>query len=157
MPTAPRFHRATIKLANPHTGDLLTVSGVLPGAITTARLRSWDRRAHAHRCGHAGEYETALQQILYSSTSDNPGTEDRLIEVVVNDGANNSNVAAALISVIATNDAPVITVDPSTAYVENAAPVLLSLSASLTDVDNTEFGSRPCRSPPDRFPATATP
>ena len=27
---------ATIKLANPHTGDLLTVSGVLPGPITTA-------------------------------------------------------------------------------------------------------------------------
>ena len=85
------------------------------------------------------EYETALQQILYSSTSDDPGTADRLIDVVVNDGVNDSNVAAALISVTATNDAPVITVDPSATYVEDAAPVLLSPSASLTDLDDTEL------------------
>ena len=42
---------------------------------------------------------------------------------------NDSNVAAALISVTATNDAPVITVDPSATYIENAAPVLLSPAA----------------------------
>ena len=36
MPTAPRLLSATIKLANPQTGDLLTVSGALPGLITTA-------------------------------------------------------------------------------------------------------------------------
>ena len=59
--------------------------------------------------------------------------------MVVNDGANDSNVAAALISVTATNDAPVITVDPSATYVEDAAPVLLSPSASLTDADDTEL------------------
>ena len=85
------------------------------------------------------EYETALQQIFYSSTSDDPGTEDRLIEVVVNDGVNDSNVAAALISVTAMNDAPAITVDPAATYVEDAAPVLLSPSASLTDLDDTEL------------------
>src|SRR4029079_16189383 len=83
--------------------------------------------------------ETALKQILYSSTSDDPGTEDRLIEVVVNDGANDSNRAVAVISVTATNDAPVITVDPSAAYVENAAAVVLAPSATLSDVDDTEL------------------
>ena len=89
--------------------------------------------------GTLAEYETALQQIFYSSTSDDPGTEDRLIDVVVNDGAIDSNVAAALISVTATNDAPVITVDPSATYIEDAAPVLLSPSASLTDADDTDL------------------
>ena len=72
------------------------------------------------------EYETALKQIRYSNTSDDPVAGDRLIEVVVNDGANDSNLAVAIISVTATNDAPVITVDPSAAYVENAAAVVLA-------------------------------
>jgi hypothetical protein len=49
---------------------------------------------------------------------------------VVSDGANNSNLAISIISVTATNDAPVITVDPSAAYVENAAPVVLAPTAT---------------------------
>ena len=130
---------ATITLTNPKPGDLLTVSGVLPGTITPTAYDPGTGVLTLTRHATLDEYETALQQILYSSTSDDPVTEDRLIEVVVNDGANDSNVAAAVISVTATNDAPVITVDPSAAYVENAAPVLLSPSASLTDADDTEL------------------
>ena len=76
--------------------------------------------------GTRAEYEAALTQIRYSNTSDDPVAGDRLIEVVVNDGANDSNLAVAIISVTATNDAPVITVDPSAAYVENAAAVVLA-------------------------------
>ena len=93
--------------------------------------------------GHAtlADYAAALQQIFYSNSGDNPGTADRLIDVVVNDGVNDSNVAAALISVTATNDAPAITVDPSAAYVEDAAPVLLSPSAGLTDADDTDLNA----------------
>ena len=58
---------------------------------------------------------------------------------MVNDGANDSNLAVAVISVTATNDAPVITVDPSAAYVENAAAVVLAPMATLSDVDDTEL------------------
>ena len=58
---------------------------------------------------------------------------------MVNDGANDSNLAVSIISVTATNDAPVITVDPSAAYVENAAPVVLAPLATLSDVDDTEL------------------
>ena len=146
---------ATITLTNPQTGDLLTVSGALPGAIATVGYDPGTGVLTLTGVGTLAEYETALKQIFYSSTSNDPGTEDRLIEVVVNDGANNSNVAAALISVTATNDAPVITVDPSAAYVENAAAVVLAPSATLSDVDDTELNFS--ISPPDRFRATATP
>jgi len=130
---------ATIKLVNPETGDLLTVSGVLPGTITPT---AYDPGTGVLTLtGHAtlDEYETALKQIAYSNTSDDPVTGDRLIEVVVNDGANDSNLAVAIISVTATNDAPVITVDPSAAYVENAAAVVLAPLATLSDVDDTEL------------------
>ena len=80
----------------------------------------------------------ALQQVHYSNDSDNPDTVDRLIEVVVSDGVNTSNVAAAVIGVVAVNDPPILVLEPSAAYVENAAPTALSPLATLTDVDNTE-------------------
>src|SRR6266511_1138748 len=130
---------ATITLANKQTGDVLTVSGVLPGTITPT---AYDPGTGVLTLtGHAtlDEYETALTQIAYSNTSDDPVTGDRLIEVVVNDGANDSNPAGAIISVTATNDAPVITVAPSAAYVENAAAVVLAPLATLSDVDDTEL------------------
>ena len=46
------------------------------------------------------DYEVALRQIHYSNDSNNPDTVDRLVEVVVNDGVNTSNVAAAVIGVV---------------------------------------------------------
>ena len=130
---------ATIKLANPQTGDLLTVSGTLPGTITTAGYDPGTGVLTLTGAGTRADYETALKQIRYSNTSDDPVAGDRLIEVVVNDGANDSNLAVAIISVTATNDAPVITVDPSAAYVENAAAVVLAPTAALSDVDDTEL------------------
>ena len=130
---------ATIKLANPQTGDLLTVSGTLPGTITTAGYDPVTGVLTLTGAGTRADYESALTQIRYSNTSDDPVAGDRLIEVVVNDGANNSNLAVAVISVTATNDAPVITVDPSAAYVENAAAVVLAPTAALSDVDDTEL------------------
>ena len=85
---------ATIKLANPETGDLLTVSGALPGAITTAGYDPVTGVLTLTGAGTLDDYEIALKQIRYSNTSDDPVTGDRLIEVVVNDGANNSNLAS---------------------------------------------------------------
>ena len=98
---------ATITLANRQAGDLLTVTLPLPGGITS--LRPYDPGTGVLTLTGTAtldDYEAALQQILYSNTSDDPVTDDRLIEVVVNDGVNTSNVAAALIGVVAVNDAP---------------------------------------------------
>ena len=102
------------------------------------------------------DYEVALQQIHYSNTSDNPATEDRLIEVVVSDGVNTSNVAAAVITVVAVNDAPVLTVDPSAVYVENAAPVALSPLATVTDLDDAELSQAVVTITDGMIPAIAT-
>ena len=73
---------------------------------------------------------------------------------MVNDGANNSQAATALLTVVAVNDAPALVVADAS-YQENAVPVLLSPSASLTDADNTDLNFAVVRSPPGRFPATA--
>ena len=57
---------------------------------------------------------------------------------MVNDGANNSQAATALLTVVAVNDASALVVADAN-YQENAPPVLLSPSASLTDADDTEL------------------
>ena len=130
---------ATITLANQHPGDLLSVALPLPGGIAASSYDPGTGVLTLTGVATLDEYEAALQQVLYSNTSDNPATDDRLIEVVVNDGANTSNVAAAVINVVAVNDAPVIHVDTLVTYVENAAAVTLSPLATLTDADDTEL------------------
>ena len=130
---------ATITLANQQAGDLLTVTVPLPGGIVASAYDPATGVLTLTGVATLDEYEAALQQVRYSNTSDNPATVDRLIEVVVSDGANTSNVAAAVISVVAVNDAPVLHLDAAAAYVENAAPTALSPLATLTDVDDTEL------------------
>jgi VCBS repeat-containing protein len=130
---------ATITLANQHPGDLLTVARPLPGGIVASGYDPGTGMLALVGVATLAEYEAALQQVLYSNTSDNPATDDRLIEVVVNDGANASNVAATLIGVVAVNDAPVLQVDTQVTYFENAAAIALSPLATLTDVDDTEL------------------
>ena len=130
---------ATITLANQQAGDLLTVTLPLPGIIVASAYDPATGVLTLTGAATLDEYEVALQQVHYSNTSDNPATEDRLIEVVVSDGVNTSNVAAAVITVVAVNDAPVLTVDPSAVYVENAGPVVLSPLAALTDLDDAEL------------------
>ena len=130
---------ATITLANRQAGDLLTVTLPLPGGIVASAYDPGTGVLTLTGTATLDDYEAALQQVLYSNTSDDPVTDDRLIEVVVNDGVNTSNVAAALINVVAVNDAPDILLDTSAAYVENAAVTALAPLATLTDVDDAEF------------------
>jgi len=142
---------ATITLTNPHTGDLLTVSGMLPGAIISSGYNPGTGVLTLTGSATPAEYEAALQQIQFSNTGDDPVTDDRLIEVIVNDGANNSNVAAAVIGVAAVNDAPALAVADAT-YQENAAPVFLSPAASVTDLDDTELNFAAVRITGGSFP-----
>jgi FG-GAP-like repeat len=131
---------ATITLTNRQAGDVLTVTLPLPDGIVVTS--PYDPATGVLTLGGTAtleEYEVALQQILYSNPGEDPATLDRLIEVVVNDGENDSNVAAALIGVAAVNDPPVITVDASATYVENAAAVVLSPLAIVADADDTEL------------------
>ena len=129
---------ATITLANQHAGDLLTVTLPLPGGIVASAYDPGTGVLTLTGMATLDDYEVALQQVLYSNTSDNPDTVDRLIEVVVNDGVNTSNVAAAVISVVPVNDAPAVVLE-GTVYVENAATVTLDPLAALTDPDDADL------------------
>ena len=137
-PDSTTLASATITLANPQAGDLLTATLPLPGGIIASAYDPGTGILTLSSVASLADYETALEAIRFSAAGENPVAGSRIVEVVVNDGANNSQAATALLTVVAVNDAPALVVADAT-YQENAAPVLLSPSASLTDADDTEL------------------
>ena len=90
-------------------------------------------------------YQTALQSITFSSTSDNPtsfGTDtSRTITWQVNDGTLDSNADTSTVTVTAVNDAPVVTAAATVSYTEQGSAVLLSSSLTVSDADNQNLAS----------------
>ncbi|MBM9519965.1 VCBS domain-containing protein, partial [Desulforhopalus vacuolatus] len=99
---------ATIELTNIKTGDVLALDATdLPAGIS---IDSQDTDTIV-LTGSAtlAEYQTALQAIKFSNTSDAPNVENRVINIKVNDGDVNSSIAVSTILVTPVNDAPTVT------------------------------------------------
>ncbi len=99
---------ATITITNAFSGDLLSVSGSLPAGIT---LDPASTSTMVILTGSAtkADYETAIEAIRFSNSSDAPNTTNRSVTVVVQDSTGlSSNAAASVITVVAQNDAPVL-------------------------------------------------
>ena len=93
--TSDMIESATITLTNAQAGDVLTV-GSLPAGITANVVGnvvmlsgSADRTA----------YELAIAAVSFSNTLDALSSTNRTIEVVVNDGDDNSNTATTTIDI----------------------------------------------------------
>ncbi|WMR34296.1 DUF5801 repeats-in-toxin domain-containing protein, partial [Metapseudomonas otitidis] len=98
---------ATIVLTNAQAGDVLSFGGLPPG-ISGAVDTSVTGKITVTLTGSASQaaYESAIEAVRYSSTSNNPSTTPRNVTVVVNDGAANSNVAQTKINVVAVDNGP---------------------------------------------------
>ena len=130
---------ATITLTDPQAGDLLAVDPVaLPVGISASSPGTGILTLSG--VASLADYETALEAIRFSAAGENPVAGDRIVDVVVNDGANNSQAATALLTVVAVNDAPALVVADAS-YQENASRVFLSPSADLTDADDPDLNS----------------
>ncbi|MEL7075833.1 MAG: SdrD B-like domain-containing protein, partial [Cyanobacteria bacterium J06582_2] len=91
---------ATISLTNAQTGDIL--SGVnLPGgtSISVDGANSTDTEIQLTGTGTLDEYEAAIASIEFNNTEAIPDTSDRLIDVVLNDGDIDSNIATSTIAI----------------------------------------------------------
>jgi uncharacterized repeat protein (TIGR01451 family) len=100
------LNRATIALTNPQTSDLLSVSGALPAGISLDPS-STSTLIVLTGSSSLANYETAIEQIRFSNSSQNPNTSARTITVSVRDTSNaTSNTATATIAVVSVNDAP---------------------------------------------------
>ncbi|MBK7470659.1 MAG: hypothetical protein IPI73_08555 [Betaproteobacteria bacterium] len=89
-------------------------------------------------------YQTALRDVRYSNSSENPSTLSRTVTFQANDGAvanNLSNLQMRNITVIPGNDPPVLTAGAALGYTENEAPKVLDGTVTVNDVDNTNLAS----------------
>jgi VCBS repeat-containing protein len=91
------------------------------------------------------QYQTALQTVTYSSTSDTPtaSSASRTLTWQVNDGASANNLSSSVtstINVTAVNDAPVVTPNTTArSYTENATAIVANNNLSLSDVDSADL------------------
>jgi len=127
------MNNAVITLTNAKTGDVLSW-GTMPAGITASLAGNVVTLTGS---ATKANYQTAINAIRFSNTTENPDTTPRVIQVVVYDGAigaaNASNTAIATINVVAVNDAPINSLPASYTTNEDTSVKLSGLS--VTDVD----------------------
>jgi Ca2+-binding RTX toxin-like protein len=97
---------ARIVLTNAQAGDQFVIPNNLPGNIDSDVDTSVPGRITVTLTGAEtiANYQAAIQAIEFENTSDNPGVVDRVVEVTVNGGFSDSNVATTTINVVAVDD-----------------------------------------------------
>ena len=143
---------ATITLKNAEAGDTLAVSGALPGGITASAYDPATGILTLSGVASFADYETALEAIRFSSPGDTPVAGHRIIQVVVNDGVNDSLPATSLVTVVALDDAPSFAVATNATFQENGAAVVPSPAITLTDADDTVLNGALVRITDGSFP-----
>ena len=123
---------ATIAIQGaPVTGDQLvlgpqggfTITGSGTGTITIAGT------------GTAAQYEAMLEQITFSTSSNDPGAS-RTIHTIVTDGTSNSNTAVTTINITQLNNAPTLTATGGTpTFTEGGAAVDLFSAVSASTIE----------------------
>ncbi len=98
---------AKVVLTNAQAGDVLSATG-MPVGITAVVDTSVAGKITVTLTGVASQatYETALEAIRFSNTSNTPSTTPRDVTVTVNDGVTNSNTAHTTINVVAVDSGP---------------------------------------------------
>jgi len=133
---------ARIVLKNMSDGDTLsaTTANGRPAAIAVAQtVVNGEVVLLLTGQASAADYQRALDSIRFSSTSDNPGTTPRTIEVTVNDGIRDSQAATATINVIAVDDPMIANSDRIVTNVATGTPFTIptwALLANDTDPDS---------------------
>ena len=100
-------------------------------------------------------YQAALRSVTYSNSSNNPSTLQRTASFQVNDGAVASNVLTRAITVVATNNGPVLSAGGTLSYTENDPAAVVDGGVTVTDADSTNLASATvqitanCSSPQD--------
>ena len=136
---------ATVRLTNAKPLDALTVvgavNGVLPSGIVVTTDSTMTGVITLYLSGPASlaNMQAAIQAVRFSNTSQNADTTDRVINVTVNDGEKESNIATATVTVASTNDAPDAVNDAVITNFANGANFTIpewALLANDTDVDS---------------------
>ena len=133
---------------------MLSVAGALPGGITASSYNPFTGEITLSGSASLADYQTALHQVVYSSTLSTPSTADRAIQVTVNDGSFDSNFATMYMHVVIPppNIAPVLDLDANnsttpganylTGFTEGGPPVAIAdTDISIFDIDSPNLAS----------------
>jgi hypothetical protein len=136
-PDTANLDSATIVLTNAKAGDTLSIAGALPAGIDSTIDTSVAGQITLRLLNSAtvADYQTAVGQIRFSSSSELPDTTNRDITVFVSEsGSVDSNVAHATVHVVSVNDAPVNTVPVSPLSAAATGSVVIT-GLSVSDLD----------------------
>ena len=120
---------AQVTLTNGQIGDVLNI-GTLPsgislvGAAPVALTSAGTIVVQLTGDASIADYQTALQAIGFSSVSEDPDTTQRIINVTVSDGLDDTNAATSAISVLKVNDAPVAVDDTGVSDEDTAISII---------------------------------
>lgn len=135
----PTIASARVVLTNASAGDVLSATG-LPGGITATVDNSIAGQITLNLTGNASPaaYQTALGQVRYNNTSQNPDPAARVLQVTVNDGLLDSAVATTTITVVPQNDAPAANNDTVLTNVAAGTSISISQAALLANDTDPE-------------------
>ena len=85
-------------------------------------------------------YQQVLRTVTYSNAADVPDTTTRLVSVVASDGTNSSTPVVAQIVIVATNDAPVLTVPGVQSVAEDASLTFSAGAGNAIAVGDPDAG-----------------
>ena len=105
---------ATITLTNAQADDVLA-AGALPAGITATAYSSATGVLSLSGSASLADYQSAIAAITFENTNNTPNLTPRTIEVVVNDGAADSNIATSTITIADLPPVPTIVIDDITA------------------------------------------
>ncbi len=97
---------ATVVLTDWQAGDVMSILGALPAGITAAPITNVAGVMTLTLTGAASlaAYETAIGQVRFANTLDNPGDNQRIIQSTVTDVIGTSAVATTTVTVSAVDD-----------------------------------------------------
>jgi len=128
---------ATAVVTNGQPGDTFAYTGTLPAGIT-ARYDPATYTLTLTGAATKADYETALRQIRFSSNEHDPATVTRSIDVSVNDGTRDSNVATTTVAFTALNDAPVNGLPPDQTVAEDTPLVFSAANGNGITVSDAD-------------------
>jgi hypothetical protein len=136
---------ATVKIVGgTFTGDGDVLAASTAGTAITASYNAATETLTLSGSDTLAHYQSVLDHITFSSTSDNPDSfgadPTRTVTWLLNDGAGSNNLSAvttSTVSVTAVNDAPTLAGTANAAFTENdATPVTLASNVTVSDPDS---------------------
>jgi PKD repeat protein len=121
---------------NYHSGDILNfeasakISGLFMPETRTLQLTGIDSIA---------AYQTALQSVTYSNTSDNPNPLPRTFSITVNDGKTDSAVFTHTLTITAINDPPTLTATTRSVTATESLSTIIAKDILVSDPDNNNL------------------